>query len=139
QHQEREQAEPRGQQAEPVELALRQVVAADEYDNPVLKKMQPLQQYLRRLDGVDSMVNPPKCSHFGYHLINKNGIRRFRVVLENSNMAQLAPNQYLLAQSRSKEGREDIHDASAREIYAILVPESTMRALQSSQRRQHRA
>jgi hypothetical protein len=42
QHQEREQAEPRGQQAEPVELALGQVVAADEYDNPVLKKMQPL-------------------------------------------------------------------------------------------------
>jgi hypothetical protein len=61
------------------------------------------------------------------------------VVLENSNMAKLAPNQYLLAQSRSKEGRYDINDASAREIYSILVPESTMRALQSSQRRQHRA
>ena len=54
-------------------------------------------------------------------------------------MAKLAPNQYLLTQSHSKEGRYDIHDASAREIYAIFVPESTMRALQSSQRRQHRA
>ncbi len=54
-------------------------------------------------------------------------------------MAKLAPNQYLLAQSRSKEGRYDINDASAREIYSILVPESTMRTLQSSRRRQHRA
>jgi hypothetical protein len=44
-------------------------------------------------------------------------------------MAKLAPNQYLLAQSRSKEGRYDTNDASAREIYAILVPESTMRTL----------
>jgi hypothetical protein len=52
-------------------------------------------------------------------------------------MANLAPKQYLLAQSRSKEGRYDINDASAREIYAILVPESTLRTLQSSRRRQH--
>ena len=35
-------------------------------------------QYLRRLNGADSMVNPPKFSHFGHHLINKNGIGRFR-------------------------------------------------------------
>jgi hypothetical protein len=61
------------------------------------------------------------------------------VVLENSNMAKLAPNQYLLAQSHSKEGRYDLNDASAREIYAILVPESTMRMLQSSRRGQQRA
>jgi hypothetical protein len=54
------------------------------------------------------------------------------VVLENSNMAKLAPNPYLLASSRSKEGRYDINDTSAREIYSILVPESTMRMLQSS-------
>lgn len=43
-----------------------------------LGKIGHLKQYLRRLDGVDSMVNPPKCSHFGYHLINKNGIGRFQ-------------------------------------------------------------
>lgn len=35
-------------------------------------------QYLRRLNGVASMVNPPQCSHFGHHLINKIGIGRFR-------------------------------------------------------------
>jgi hypothetical protein len=35
-------------------------------------------QYLRRLNGVDSMVNPPQCSHFGHHLLNKIGIGRFR-------------------------------------------------------------
>ncbi len=34
------------------------------------------------------------------------------VVLENSYMAKLAPNQYLLAQSRSKVGRYDIDDTS---------------------------
>ena len=54
-------------------------------------------------------------------------------------MAKLAPNQYLLAHSRSKEGRYDSHDASPRERDAILVPESTMRTLPSSRRRQHRA
>src|SRR5687768_10414551 len=61
------------------------------------------------------------------------------VVLENSNMEKLASNKYLLVQSRSKEDRYDINDASPREIYAIFVPESTMRTLQSSRRRQHRA
>src|SRR4029450_11889258 len=38
------------------------------------KLSEGLYQYLRRLNGVDSMVNPPKFSHFGHHLINKNGI-----------------------------------------------------------------
>src|SRR5262249_316303 len=41
-------------------------------------KLVPSFQYLRRLNGVDSMVNPPQCSHFGHHLINKIGIGRFR-------------------------------------------------------------
>src|SRR5205814_10628496 len=60
------------------------------------------------------------------------------VVLENSNVEKLASNQYLLVQSRSKEDRYDINDASAGEVYSILVPESTVSALHSSRRREHR-
>jgi putative transposase len=30
-------------------------------------------QYLRHLSGVDSVVDPPKLSHLGHHLINTNG------------------------------------------------------------------
>src|SRR5207248_7473257 len=60
------------------------------------------------------------------------------VVLENSNVEKLASNQYLLVQSRSKEDRYDINDASAGEVYSILVPESTVSVLQSSRRREHR-
>jgi hypothetical protein len=44
----------------------------------LLSTSASLRQYLRRLNGVDSMVNPPKFSHFGHHLINKNGIGQFR-------------------------------------------------------------
>src|SRR5205807_3502931 len=62
----------------------------------------------------------------------------FQVVLENSNVEKLASNQYLLVQSRSKEDRYDINDASAGEVYSILVPESTVSVLQSSRRREHR-
>src|SRR5438270_13183237 len=58
--------------------------------------------------------------------------------LENSNVEKLASNQYLLVQSRSKEDRYDINDASAGEVYSILVPESTVSVLQSSRRREHR-
>ena len=54
-------------------------------------------------------------------------------------MEKLASNQYLLIQARSKEDRYDINDASTREIYSLLVPESTMHTLQSSRRRPHRA
>src|SRR5918996_1028827 len=60
------------------------------------------------------------------------------VVLENSNVEKLASNQYLLVQSRSKEDRYDINDASAGEVYSILVPESTVSVLQSSWHREHR-
>src|SRR5262249_61251437 len=60
------------------------------------------------------------------------------VVLENSNVEKLASNQYLLVQSRSKEDRYDINDASAGEVYSILVPESTVSLLQSSWHREHR-
>src|SRR2546430_6989767 len=61
------------------------------------------------------------------------------VVLENSNVAKLASAQYLLVHSLSQEDRYDTDDASAREIYPILVPESTMYMVQSSRRREHRA
>src|SRR4029453_7822320 len=37
-----------------------------------------IQQYLRHLRGVDSVVDPPKCSPLGHHLINKKGIGHFR-------------------------------------------------------------
>src|SRR5688572_13047360 len=37
-----------------------------------------IEQYRRQLRGVDRMVNPPKFSQLGHHLINKNGIGRFR-------------------------------------------------------------
>jgi len=45
---------------------------------------------------------------------------------------KLASNQYLLVQSCAKEDRYDTDDASPREIYSLLVPESTMCAVQSS-------
>src|SRR6266568_1007015 len=35
-------------------------------------------QYLRHLSGVDHMIDPPKFSHLGHHLINKNGIGHYR-------------------------------------------------------------
>ena len=54
-------------------------------------------------------------------------------------MEKLASNQYLLVHSRSKEDRYDINDASAGEIYPILVSESTMCTVQSPRRREHRA
>jgi hypothetical protein len=56
----------------------------------------------------------------------------FAVVLENSNVEKLASNQYLLVQSRSKEDRYDINDASAGEIYPLFMSESTVSVLSSS-------
>ena len=53
------------------------------------------------------------------------------VVLENSNVAQLASALYLLVHSLPQEDRYDTDDASAREIYPILVPESTLCTVQS--------
>src|SRR5215831_6007692 len=60
------------------------------------------------------------------------------VVLENSNVEKLASYLYLLVQSRSKEDRYAINDASAGEVYSMLVPESTVSLLQSSWHREHR-
>jgi hypothetical protein len=35
-------------------------------------------QYLRHLRGIDSVVDPPKCSSLGHHLSNTKGIGHFR-------------------------------------------------------------
>jgi len=50
----------------------------------------------------------------------------FQVVLENSNMAKLASKRYLVVHSLPKEDRYATDDASARELYTILVSESTV-------------
>src|SRR5215211_8868474 len=62
---------------------------------------------------------------------------KIRVVLENSNVAQLASALYLLVHSLPQEDRYDTDDASAREIYAILVPESTLCPVQLLRHRQY--
>jgi hypothetical protein len=49
-----------------------------------------------------------------------------QVVLENSNVAKLASPQYLSVHSLPQEDCYDTDDASAREIYPILVPQSTI-------------
>ena len=56
----------------------------------------------------------------------------YEVVLENSNVAQLASALYLWVHSLPQEDRYDTDDASAREIYSILVPASTMCTVHSS-------
>ena len=48
------------------------------------------------------------------------------VVLENSNVAKLASTLYLSVHSLPQEDCYDTDDASARKIYPILVPESTL-------------
>jgi IS1 family transposase len=40
--------------------------------------LAPFGQYRRQLSRIDSMVNPPECSHVGHDLINKKRIERFR-------------------------------------------------------------
>ena len=64
---------------------------------------------------------------------------RYSVVLENSNVAQLASALYLLVHSLPQEDRYDTDDASAAEIYSILMSESTVYVLQSSRCREPRA
>src|SRR5206468_11133542 len=56
----------------------------------------------------------------------------------DSNVAKLASTQYLAVYTLLQEDCYDTDDASAREIYPILVPESTLCTVQSSRRRQHR-
>ena len=52
----------------------------------------------------------------------KTGHSDYRVVLEKSNVAQLASSEYLSVHSQPKEDRYDTDDSSPREIYSILVP-----------------
>ena len=59
------------------------------------------------------------------------------VVLENSYVAKLASTQYLLVHSLSQEDRYDTDDASARELYTILVSASTVCTVQPPRRRQY--
>src|SRR5437870_2089499 len=61
-----------------------------------------------------------------------------RVVLENSNVEKLASNLYLSVHSLPQEDHYDTDDASAGEVYAILVSESTVCTIQPPRRRQHR-
>jgi hypothetical protein len=61
------------------------------------------------------------------------------VVLEKSNMETLALYLYLLVHSLRQEDHYDTDDASAGEIYPILVSKSTVSAVQSARRRQPRA
>jgi hypothetical protein len=58
---------------------------------------------------------------------------RFKsVVLENSNVETLASNLYRSVHSLLREDHHETDDASAGEIYPILMPESTVYAVQSS-------
>src|SRR5262245_42544509 len=61
------------------------------------------------------------------------------VVLENSNVEKLASHLYLSVHSLPQEDHHDTDDASAGEIYPILVSESTVCTIQPPRRRQHRA
>jgi transposase-like protein len=76
------------------------------------------------------------ASTYGVHPTQ---IAHWKVVLENSNVAQLASIPYPAVHSLPQEDRYDTDDASARERYPIFVPESTLCPVQSSRRRQHRA
>jgi hypothetical protein len=60
------------------------------------------------------------------------------VVLENSNVAQLASNLYLVVHTLPQEAPHDTDDASAGEIYAVFVPEASVCGIQSLRRRQQR-
>jgi hypothetical protein len=53
------------------------------------------------------------------------------VVRENSNVAQLASHPYLLVHALPQEDRHDTEDASSGEIYPMLVPASTVGAVQA--------
>src|SRR5207249_7135589 len=61
------------------------------------------------------------------------------VVLENSNMAQLASKEYLSVHSQPKEDRHDSDDASSGKVYDIFMPQSRLSAVQSLQRRHDRS
>src|SRR5262245_48303153 len=98
--------------------------------------------YRLRSGGCDGIVNSPYSMRpsFPFHipcLVWKMALFQKWVVLENSNIAQLASNPYPKVHSRSKEDRHDTEDASARKIYDIFVPQARLSAVQSTQCRQH--
>src|SRR5262245_13101625 len=68
---------------------------------------------------------------------SKSSLYQWSVVLENSNVAQLASALYLLVHSLPQEDRYDTDNASAREIDAILVPASTLCPVQSLRHRHY--
>src|SRR3954462_7080190 len=80
--------------------------------------------------GVELRYQPVRWSLFV-------GLNELSVVLEKSNVAQLASALYLLVHSLPQEDRYDTDDASAREIYSILVPESTLCTVQLLRHRQY--
>src|SRR5215510_3868917 len=88
---------------------------------------------------LDAMRLLRLCLRSPTTLAAENLFLRKQVVLENSNVAKLASPQYLSVHSLPQEDCYDTDDASAREIYPILVPQSTMCTVQPSRRRQHRA
>jgi hypothetical protein len=53
-------------------------------------------------------------------------------------MAKLASNPYLLVYSLPQEDHDDTDDASAGEVYAMFVSDSSVCRMQSSRRREHR-
>jgi hypothetical protein len=53
-------------------------------------------------------------------------------------MAKLASKLYLVVYSLPQEDHDDTDDASAGEVYAIFVSESSVYRIQSSRRRAHR-
>jgi hypothetical protein len=53
-------------------------------------------------------------------------------------MAKLASNPYLVVYALPQEDHDDTDDASAGEVYAIFVSESSMYRMPSSRRRAHR-
>src|SRR5262245_40071226 len=94
---------------------------------------------MRVREGTVTITGSPPHSRWsfcaqGYSILSQ---YQASVVLENSNMAQLASNRYLVVHSLPQEDHYDTDDASARELYTILVSESTVCAVQPPQRRQH--
>jgi hypothetical protein len=93
-------------------------------------------QRRRYTDGTTPPEPRSSVNDFSSPLVHENtGYAQQKVVLENSNMAKLASNPYLLVHSLTQEDHDDTDDASAGEIYAVFVPESSVCGMQSSRRR----
>src|SRR5215510_13129470 len=64
-------------------------------------------------------------------------LQQDRVILENSNMVQLASNRYRTIHSLPQEDRYETDDASAGQVYAMVVSTPSLPAVQSARYRQH--